>query len=240
MLDTAVRRRPGGRSARVRRAVLDATLAALGEAGLDALSVADVAARAGVHETSIRRRWGTKETLICDALLNHSEQQLPIPDTGSLRGDLEAFVRELAAYDSSPLGRALLQAMATSGGDPALAEAREAFWQTRHDLARAMLERGVIRGELPAGVDRRLALEALIAPVHFRALFTDEPFEETCHDSSSISCSVGSGQPRASSRPPAGTLVPGPERCVLASRGSCRVRPRSAWSRGFDRLASAR
>ncbi len=67
--------------------------------------------------------------------------------------------------------------MATSGGDPALAEAREAFWQARHDLASTMLERAVSRGELPAGVDRRLALEVLIAPVHFRALFTDGPLD---------------------------------------------------------------
>src|SRR5689334_5142584 len=102
--DVAVRRRPGGRSARVRQSVLDATLALLAERGLDGLTVAEVAELAGVHETSIRRRWQTRENLACDAMLNYSEQQLPIPDTGSLREDLATFAAEIAAYDSTPLG----------------------------------------------------------------------------------------------------------------------------------------
>jgi AcrR family transcriptional regulator len=175
MLDAAVRRRPGGRSARVRESVLAATLTVLGDRGLDKLTVAEVAQRAGVHETSVRRRWGTRENLVCDALLSHSEQSLPIPDTGSLREDLVAFASELAAYLRTPLGRALVHALATRSDEPAVAEARNAFWQTRYELARTMIDRAVARGELPAAVDGRLALEALIAPLNFRALLTDEP-----------------------------------------------------------------
>jgi AcrR family transcriptional regulator len=175
MTEVAVRRRPGGRSARVRQRVLDATLELLGESGWDRLTVAEVARRAGVHETSIRRRWRTKENLICDALLNYSEQHLPIPDTGSLREDLAAFARELAAYLATPLGAALLHAIATPGEDPAVVEARASFWQKRYELASAMIERAVARGEVSAEVDARLALEALIAPLNFRALLTDEP-----------------------------------------------------------------
>ena len=38
-----------------------------------------------------------------------------------------------------------------------------------------MINRAVARGELPDTVDGRLALEALIAPLNFRALLTDEP-----------------------------------------------------------------
>jgi AcrR family transcriptional regulator len=178
MAEAAVRRRPGGRSARVRRSVIDATLALLGEGGLEKPTVADIAERAGVHETSIRRRWPTKESLIYDALLNNSEQYLPIPDTGSLREDLTVFASELAAYLATPLGRALLLAMASTAEDPALIEARTAFWQTRYELASAMIERAVARGELPATVDSRLALEALIAPLNFRTLLTDEPPDE--------------------------------------------------------------
>src|SRR5258708_479650 len=115
MTEVAVRRPPGGRSARVRESLLHATLELLRERGLDKLTVADIAERSGVHETSIRRRWGTKEGLICDALLNNSEQYLPIPDTGSLREDLAAFASELAAYLTTPLGKALIHAMAITG-----------------------------------------------------------------------------------------------------------------------------
>jgi len=175
MAETAVRRRPGGRSARVRQSVLDAALELVREGRLEKLTVADVAERAGVHETSIRRRWRTSENLICDALLNYSEQHLPIPDTGSLREDLALFASELAAYLRTPLGNALLHAMATTDNDPSVAEARRAFWQTRYELARAMIDRAVARGELPANADGRLALEALIAPLNLRALLTGDP-----------------------------------------------------------------
>jgi AcrR family transcriptional regulator len=177
MSEAAVRRRPGGRSARVRASVLDATLAVLGEGGPERLTVAEVAVRAGVHETSIRRRWRTKENLVCDALLSQSEQQLPIPDTGSVREDLATFVSELAAYNETALGRALLHALATPSQDPALREARTVFWRRRYELASAMIERAVERGELPDTVDSRLVLEALIAPLHFRTLLTDEPLD---------------------------------------------------------------
>jgi len=62
-MSETTRRRPGGRSARVRRAVLDATLELVNAHGLDGVTVAEVAERAGVHETSIYRRWRTREEL---------------------------------------------------------------------------------------------------------------------------------------------------------------------------------
>src|SRR5262249_35715148 len=76
------------------------------------------------------------------------------------------------------LGKALLHAMAAHSDDRALAEARSAFWRRREELASAMIERAITRGELPATVDARLALETLISPLHFRTLLTDEPLEE--------------------------------------------------------------
>lgn len=56
---TPTRRRPGGRSARIRTQMLDAVRAELGEHGYDGLSMDAVAARAGVHRTTVYRRWGT-------------------------------------------------------------------------------------------------------------------------------------------------------------------------------------
>ncbi len=173
--ETAIQRRPGGRSARVREAVLDATLALVAEVGIEKLSIAAVAARADVHETSVYRRWKTRENLIIDALLNYSEQHLPIPDTGSLRGDLSRFGATLATYLATPMGRALVQALATAAEDPSIAEARASFWQARYELARTMIERAVSRGEIAPSTDARLVLEALVAPLNFRALMAAEP-----------------------------------------------------------------
>jgi AcrR family transcriptional regulator len=173
-----VRRRPGGRSARIRRSVLDATMAVLRDGGWDRFSVAEVARRAGVHETSIYRRWGTRERLATDALLAAGEQDLPVPDTGSLRGDLAGFAAGICQYMSTPLGLALARALATPTGDPAITEASARYFQTRFEIASTIVDRAIARGEIPEGADGALAIEMLIAPLHFRTLVSHQPLDD--------------------------------------------------------------
>jgi AcrR family transcriptional regulator len=180
MSGSAVRRRTGGRSARVREAVLKATLHAVAEHGADAVSISEIARQAEVHETSIYRRWPTKEHLLLDALLDYSEAELPIPNTGTLRDDLIAFATAVTAYLDSPLGRMLARSMAVAGDDDALAAGRAQFWKSRLDLASAMIARAKDRGEVPTNLDAATALELVIAPLHFRALLTRQPIDE--HD----------------------------------------------------------
>ena len=172
------RRRTGGRSARVREAVLKATLRVVAEQGADAASIGEIARQARVHETSIYRRWRTKEHLILDALLDYSEEQLPIPDTGTLRDDLVAFATAVTNYLASPLGRTVARSMAVADDDVTLAATRAQFWRSRFDLARVIVDRAKSRGELPDDIDPAMALELLIAPLHFRTLLTRQPIDE--------------------------------------------------------------
>lgn len=176
--EPVVQRRTGGRSARVREAVLKAALDTVAEHGADTVSISEIARQADVHETSIYRRWPTKEHLVLDALLDYSEANLPIPDTGTLRDDLVAFATATSAYLDSPLGRTLARAMAVAGDDDTLAAGRAQFWKARLDLASTMIARAKQRGEVPADLDAALALELVIAPLHFRALLTRQPIEE--------------------------------------------------------------
>ncbi|MFJ4652529.1 TetR/AcrR family transcriptional regulator [Nocardia sp. NPDC088792] len=178
MTEPEIRRRTGGRSARVRAAVLDATLTALADNGFDQLNIAEVAARSGVHETTIYRRWKTREQLMFDALLEHSWQQLPIPDTGALRSDLITFARSMDEMVKTPLGAALSRAWTASPDNPALDESRDRFWRDRLRAASAMIDRAIARGELTAAADHQLILETVTAPVHFRALFTRQVIDE--------------------------------------------------------------
>src|SRR4051812_40821381 len=82
--------RPGGRTARVRTAVLRAAGDALAEQGFDHLDLADVARRADVGKTTVYRRWGSVTGLVADLLTDMAEQSLPRARTGSLLGDLKA------------------------------------------------------------------------------------------------------------------------------------------------------
>lgn len=175
--DEEVRRRPGGRSARVRAAVLDATLELLLAHGLEGLKVVEVAARAGVHETSVYRRWGNRENLLIDAMLAATEQ-LRVPDTGSVREDLVRYVTDLAAFLASPVGHALEHTLAVAGDDPDTRRARDHYWATRSAGSRQIITRAVERGELPGDVDPQTAIEMLVGPVHFRVVLTREPVDE--------------------------------------------------------------
>ncbi|MCP2281106.1 transcriptional regulator, TetR family [Nocardia amikacinitolerans] len=158
--------------------MLTATLHAVAEQGADALSISDIARAATVHETTIYRRWPTKEHLLLDALLDYSEAEIALPDTGSVRGDLIAFATSVAAYLESPLGRTLARAIVAAGDDDTLAHQREQFWKSRSDLASVMIERAKRRGELPTELDATRALELVVAPLHFRAMLTHRPNDE--------------------------------------------------------------
>ena len=170
------RRRLGGRSARVRASVLRATFRLLMKKGIDALTIAEVAVRAGVHETSIYRRWRTKHALVRDACLHEAEGVLAIPDSGALRSDLIALLKGLVALLDSPKGRVLLTLSLSQ--HPHIAAARQAFWRRRFSLIRTVFDRAMSRGEFPHRADPIQCLESLIAPLYFRVLITGEPLAE--------------------------------------------------------------
>ncbi|EFV14789.1 TetR/AcrR family transcriptional regulator [Segniliparus rugosus] len=174
---SSVRRRTGGRSAVVRERVLRATLDAVAEHGVAGVVISQIARTAGVHDTTVYRRWPSREHLVVDALLAYSEQQLPVPDTGSLRGDLMAFALAMTAYLSTPLGLALVRSLIMVD-DPGFDEQRAAFWRSRFDLAHVMLDRAAARGELARDMPPDLLLEMLVAPLYYRALLTREQTDE--------------------------------------------------------------
>src|SRR3954464_12164899 len=88
--------RPGRqRSEAADEAILDATLAVLAEDGYAGLTMAAVIERSGVSSATLYRRYTTKAELVIAAV----ESLLPQPadtDTGSLEGDLGAFIRNVA------------------------------------------------------------------------------------------------------------------------------------------------
>src|SRR5256885_5219091 len=107
--------RTGGRSGRVREAILAAVIDELTRAGYAALTVETVAARAGVNRTTIYRRWPTLDDLLVDALTTWSLEALPVPDTGSIETDLLTLGRELADVLNGGIGRQVAAMVLTAG-----------------------------------------------------------------------------------------------------------------------------
>jgi AcrR family transcriptional regulator len=157
-------RRPGGRSATVRRRVLDAALAQLVQHGYDSLSIDVVAERSGVHRTTVYRRWRDVGGLLADVLNEAADDAWLPPDTGTLEGDLVAVNREVCtALTDEPVTVALIAASFRSGQ---AAEALRAFWTERYDRCAGLVRRAVERGEIPAGTDAYRLLIAATAPLY--------------------------------------------------------------------------
>ncbi|MFD6885493.1 TetR/AcrR family transcriptional regulator C-terminal ligand-binding domain-containing protein [Streptomyces sp. NPDC059957] len=161
----------------MRQAVLATTVDLLTSQGLPATTVGSVARAAGVHETSVYRRWKTRENLIFDALATHTEQALPTPDTGAVREDLCELFTALTRFLATPVGTTLLL-LGTIREEGALEEGRRAYWQARLERAEVLVQRGIDRGELAADTDPHLLVEAITGPLFARVLLTGEPVEE--------------------------------------------------------------
>jgi AcrR family transcriptional regulator len=163
----------------VRRAALEATLAELAESGYSGLSIEAVARRAGVHKTTVYRQWPDRERLITEALLHLSDQELPIPDTGSLRSDLVALAMAIADQITQPQVTALVRTLVAEGDRlPAFRETARSFWSRRFTLTGRRIQQAVHRGELPAETDVSMLLESLIGPLYLRLLITGDELSE--------------------------------------------------------------
>lgn len=175
--------RPGGRSERTRLAVLAATSDLLTKVGYDGLTVEAIATRAGVHRTTVYRRWPELPELVADAMAEHAGRAIPIPDTGNVAEDLRQLARAVAANLASPgQRRRAASIVAAASHSPEVAERAHAFWAARMQAARAIIQRAIDRGELSEEVDASLLVEAIVAPIWFRALATGAPITEDVLD----------------------------------------------------------
>ncbi|MFD5451728.1 TetR/AcrR family transcriptional regulator [Streptomyces sp. NPDC003470] len=164
------------RGERMRQAVLAAAVELLSSQGLAGTTVGAVARAAGVHETSVYRRWGTRENLVLDALNTQLDSALPVPDTGRVRDDLLGFFSSLAVLLGTAQGHALLRIGVEH--DETLDDRRRPYWSDRLDRAVVMVRRGVERGELAADTDPGLLIEALSGPLFVRVLLSRAPLDE--------------------------------------------------------------
>lgn len=171
--------RTGGRSARVREAILAATFSELIDSGYAALSVEGVASRAGVNKTTIYRRWPTLDDLLVDALTTWSHDAIPRPDTGSIETDLLALGRELADQLNGGVGRQVAAVVLTAGLRSAqLGEATRRYFDQQAIRAIPLVTRAIDRGELQANTDANALLTTFRAPLFYRMVTTGDPIDE--------------------------------------------------------------
>jgi AcrR family transcriptional regulator len=165
------------RSQEADRAILAATADLLASRGLAAMSIEEVAARAGVGKATIYRRWPSKGLLALDAFVASFQAQQPLPDTGTLRGDLiAALTLWVRAVTETAMGPLLTGLIAEAQHDPSLRAAwRERVLEPLRSQHRIMLDRAIARGEIAATVDREVVLDLFFGAAQHRLLLGHLP-----------------------------------------------------------------
>lgn len=141
--------------------------------GYRALRIEDVATRAGVHKTTIYRRFPEKIDLVRATMQELFQENFHTKDTGSLRGDLIHFGQDISAFFQSVEGQSLVRMMMTEGTDPELRSIVESVRASKEALPKRVIEGAVARGEIPRSTDGDFLFETLVGAIHHR-LFAKE------------------------------------------------------------------
>jgi AcrR family transcriptional regulator len=157
----------------LRRALLE-ELAAV---GYGRLSIEAVARRAGVAKTAVYRRWTSKLEMVLEAVAEVAGQRLSLPDTGSLRSDLEFVLRLMAHALEHPLASQIIpDLLAEAGRDPQMAQTlHQALRDAQKDVGVQLVDRAVARGEVPADTDFDVALDLVVGPLYWRLAVARQP-----------------------------------------------------------------
>lgn len=161
--------RPGGRSARIQATVYQTVKSLLETVPREELSFPLIAAQAGVTPSTLYRRWGDLQQLLSDVAVDIIRPTAPPVDTGTLQGDLLAWMEQFLEESASPLGRTMLRDMAaaTVNDQPC------ACVDILRGQLQAIADRAAQRGEAVPPVESML--DTLAAPVVYRVLFDRPP-----------------------------------------------------------------
>jgi AcrR family transcriptional regulator len=148
-------------------AILEAALEGLGEQGYDRMSMDDIASRARVGKAAIYRRWPSKAAVVADAIAHWRRGLGPVdpPNTGSLRGDIDALVAAVPDFDEAALStiKVIVGAATAAMHHPVLAAALDDLaLSVPRQMMQVVLDQAVARGEIPSGRDLTLIPDAVL------------------------------------------------------------------------------
>lgn len=161
-------------------AILEAALMLVSEVGYDRVTMDGIASRAHSSKATIYRRWGSKGALVATAVRCRAGEHSPVPDTGSLRGDLLATLEVMSqriGEEDLGLLTGIFAAMRT---DPDLAEAiREQMFADKLCMTTPMFDRAAARGEALRSDGAQLFLEIAPPMIIHRLMIASEPIDNT-------------------------------------------------------------
>ena len=165
------------RSEEARRKALAAATDLIVERGVSQLTIEEVANRSGVAKTTIYRHWPERGALVLDTV-RACFGAVPTPDTGTLRGDLDAYFNGMIMVDlSGPIGSLMPSLIEAAAHDSEIELLVDRVSQERQRPILDIVERAQARGELPADLDPRVVIGTIVGPIVFRKLIWRQPLD---------------------------------------------------------------
>jgi len=165
----AQRGRPRNEAAGLR--VLEAARNLLAEGGIGAVTIEELAARAGVSRPTIYRSWPNAKAVAMAALMETPSPRASIAKSRTARSELKQAITELVAAFSSPAGRSAAALIASADHSTELAKAfRHHLLLKSRERVLCIIRDGVNRGEIRGRLDLEAAADLVMAPVFFRLL----------------------------------------------------------------------
>jgi AcrR family transcriptional regulator len=160
-------------------AVLDATNELLADGGLPAATIDAISSRSGVSKATIYKHWPSRTAVAAEAFGMRMSAAIPLPDTGSARGDFGAQVRLVSEFYASQAGTVFAQLLAASVTDPEGASFfRTFFLSDRRRAIGRLWQRALDRGEVDPAIDVEVAQDVLFGPLIFRLLSGHAPLTQ--------------------------------------------------------------
>lgn len=169
-------RNQGGRPRddRVDGAIAAAVHELLAEVGYARITMAEVAARAGVGKAAIYRRHAGKQEMIFEVVQGRFLDVAP--DRGSLRADLAAVLEEIVRSMSVPPPGTITGLLADVHADPDLLDRFVADYAgAQRRTLDEILDRAAARGEITARPDAAFLNSLLVGPVFAWLFLLSEP-----------------------------------------------------------------
>jgi AcrR family transcriptional regulator len=159
------------RDARTTQSILKAALELGMEVGFDGLTVEGVAARAGVGKSTIYRRWPDAWSIVADAVFADAARIAPVLERATARESFRVSMRLVARSFRGRLGAILRPLIGRAQLDKTLRQALAEHWlSARREISREIVRRGIASGELRAGLEPDIVLDALYGPLYHRLL----------------------------------------------------------------------
>jgi AcrR family transcriptional regulator len=161
----------------VTEAIRAAVFAELAEGGYGRMSIERVARRAGVGKTAVYRRWGSKLEMVIEMVSAVAVDVTELPDTGSLRSDIETVLMIAAHALRHPLATHIVpDLLAEAARNPAIgAILYETLSDNQRGIGTLLVDRAKRRGELAGPVDPDFLVDLVVGPLYWRLAVARAP-----------------------------------------------------------------